>query len=338
MDRLTGVSGGTGFPRVSLLVLAYQQRGLIDHAVASAFAQDCEPIEIVLSDDGSSDGSHERLQELARSYAGPHRVVVRPREPNLGIGRHYSRLMELATGELLVTAAGDDASTPDRIRRLVETWDRNGRRADLIASHLIDMDAEGGLHDLIRVDDLGAWRSIEDWARKRPYVVGAGHAFTRRLMDRFGPLHADLAYEDQVMVFRALAMGGALTVDAPLVHYRRGGVSARPGFENAAQMTRWTLRQLDRWRAENEQLIADAEGIGFGARMRSHVDGALRRDRYLRTLLGRPPWRDRWHALREAAPLPLAWRLRKLIDSACPAATFRVRSALRRWRRGVPPP
>ena len=34
------------FPKVSLLVLTYQQRALLDSAVASAFAQDCEPIEI----------------------------------------------------------------------------------------------------------------------------------------------------------------------------------------------------------------------------------------------------------------------------------------------------
>ena len=64
------------FPNVSLLVLTYQQRALLDGAVASAFAQDCEPIEIVLSDDGSKDGSYERLLELAAAYRGPHRVVV----------------------------------------------------------------------------------------------------------------------------------------------------------------------------------------------------------------------------------------------------------------------
>ncbi len=324
-------------PRVSLLLLSYRQRAFLDRAVAAAFAQEGEAIEIVLSDDGSDDGSFERLQELAAAYRGPHRVVVRPRSANLGIAGHYNALLRFARGELLVTAAGDDVSAPDRVRRLADAWDANGRRADLIASHLIDMDAQGGLHDVIRVDDLVSWRGTGDWMRKRPYIVGAGHAFTRRMMERFGPLRADLSYEDQIMVFRAMSMGGAITVDAPLVHYRRGGASGKPGFASVEQMTRWTLGRLDRERAEVAQLLADAELADCAERMHAVLDPQIRRDRLMRVLLRRPPWRERWQALRDAAPVPLAWRLRKLIDTAAPDATFRIKRLLqllhrRTWR------
>lgn len=322
-----------GFPKVSLLVLTYQQRHLLDRAVASAFAQECEPIEIVLSDDGSTDGSFERLHELAAGYCGAHRVVVRPRTPNLGIAEHYNQLLRFASGDLLVTAAGDDVSTPNRVRSLVEAWDSNQRRADLIASHLNDMDTEGRLHGVIRVDDLAHWRGIDDWMRKRPYIVGAGHAFTRRSMQRFGNLLPAVAYEDQIMVFRATAMGGAITVDAPLVHYRRGGTSMQPRFDSAEEMGEWTERRLDRIRAEIEQLLADADVAGCSERMHALMARSLCRDRFLRTLLRRPPWPERWQALREATSLPLDWRLRKLLDLAFPNATLRVKSVLQLFHR-----
>jgi glycosyltransferase involved in cell wall biosynthesis len=312
-------------PAVSLLVLAYRQRHLLDDAVRAAFAQEGEPIEIVLSDDGSADGSHERLLALAAQYRGPHAVRVRPASARLGIGGHYNALMAFATGELLVTAAADDVSRPDRVRRLVEAWLADGRRADLIASHLVDMDGQGGLHGVIRVDELERWRGERDWWQQRPHVVGAGHAFTRRMMERFGPLRADLAYEDQAMAFRALMTGGGLTVDAPLVHYRRGGVSGRPVFDSVGAMTAWTRGRLDRWRAETLQLIDDAERLGLGERMRAAMDPALRRDRYLRVLLVRPPWQARWQALREAAPLPLGWRLRKLLAEAAPSLALQLK-------------
>jgi glycosyltransferase involved in cell wall biosynthesis len=321
------------FPKVSLLVLTYQQRALLDGAVASAFAQDCEPIEIVLSDDGSSDGSHERLLALAAAYRGPHRVLVRPRGPNLGIAEHYNQLHAYASGELFVTAAGDDASTPDRVRRLVDAWNVNGRRADLIASHLTDMDAAGHLHDTIRVDDLAAWPNIDAWIAKRPYIVGASHAYTRRMMDRFGGMDRAIAYEDQIMVFRAIASGGAITVDAPLVHYRRGGTSRQPGFDSVDQKAHWTERQLDRILAEMNQLIADAHVAGCAERMQSLMERPLHRDRYLRTLMRELPWRERWRALREAGDLPLGWRLRKLLHAAFPNATFHLKAVLQLFHR-----
>jgi glycosyltransferase involved in cell wall biosynthesis len=323
----------TTFPKVSLLVLTYQQRALLDGAVASAFAQDCEPIEIVLSDDGSSDGSYERLVELAAAYSGPHRVLVRPRSPNVGIAEHYNQLHAYASGELFVTAAGDDASTPDRVRRLVDAWNANGRRADLIASHLIDMDAAGGLHETMRADDLAEWRSIDDWFAKRPYIVGASHAYTRRMMDRFGPMDRAIAYEDQIMVFRAIASGGAITVDAPLVHYRRGGTSRRPSFDSVDHEAEWTERQMDRMLAEMTQLTADAYVAGCAERMHALMDRPLHRDRYLRVLRRRLPLRERWRALHEASKLPLGWRLRKLLHSVFPNATFLVKTVLQLFHR-----
>lgn len=321
------------FPKVSLLVLTYQQRSLLDGAVLSAFAQDCEPIEIVLSDDGSTDGSRERLEELAAGYRGPHRVIVRPPSRNLGIADHYNHLLRFASGELLITAAGDDVSTPDRVRRLVAAWEATGRRADLVASHLIDMDPQGGLHGVIRVDDLARWRGLDDWMVKRPYIVGASHAFTRRMMERFGDMLSAVAYEDQIMVFRAIASGGAVVVDAPLVHYRRGGTSMMPRFDSAQDMNHWTERQLDRMVAEMRQLLADADVVGCGPRMSALMELPLARDRFLRTLLRRPPWGERWQAFAEAGALATDWRLRKLLHSAFPNATLRVKAVLQIFHR-----
>lgn len=321
------------FPSVSLLVLAYNQRELLDRAVASAFAQDCAPIEIILSDDGSSDGSFERMQELAASYRGPHRVRARRNDGNVGIGEHYNQVIATASGELLVTAAGDDVSTPDRVRRLVAAWDATERRADLIASDVLDLDHRGRLHDVIRVDDLSRWRGVDDWMMKRPYIIGAGHAFTRRSMEHFGPLTKSIAYEDQITVFRAICQGGAVTVSVPLVHYRRGGTSGRPNFDTAQDMESWSARQIDRMLAEMQQLIADADVAGCGERMRAVMDSPMQRNRYLRALQRRPPWPERLQALRDAATLPLGWRLRKMLHTVFPNATLRVKSILQLFHR-----
>ena len=211
-------------PRASLLLLAYNQERFVEEAARSCLAQESEPLEIVFSDDASSDRTHEILATVAAAYRGPHRVVVRRNETNLGITGHYNRLVEASCGELLITAAGDDTSHPERAARLLAAWDATGGRADLVSSHLVDIDADGVEHGVLKVDDLAAVGGVDGWLRHRPFIVGAGHAFTRRMMQTFGPLDPQVHHEDQIMVFRALASGGAVTVDAPLVRYRRGGV------------------------------------------------------------------------------------------------------------------
>lgn len=213
-------------PRISLLVLTYNQATVVETAVQSCLAQVGEPLEIVLSDDASTDGTYALLLEMAAAYRGPHQVRVRRNPQNLGIGAHYNAAIEDSAGQLLVTAAGDDISLPHRVQTLAAAWDASGQKADLLASHLVDMSADGLDMGKIHVDDLARWKRPEDWVRKRPYVVGASHAFTRRLHERFGPIRADLPYEDQAMALRASCMGGGITVQEALVRYRRGGASA----------------------------------------------------------------------------------------------------------------
>jgi hypothetical protein len=81
------------------------------------------------------------------------------------------------------------------------------------------------------------------------------------------------------------------------------------------------------------QLIADARVAGCAERMQALMELPLHRDRYLRTLTRGLPWRERWRALREAGDLPLDWRLRKLLHSAFPNATFRLKGMLQLFHR-----
>jgi len=107
----------TPSPRITLAVLAYNQSATIDTAVQSALGQQCEPVEVLLSDDASPDDTFDKMQAAASAYTGPHQVVVRRNARNLGIGEHYNEVMRAARGRLIVMMAGDDISTPDRVAR-----------------------------------------------------------------------------------------------------------------------------------------------------------------------------------------------------------------------------
>lgn len=278
----------TNRPSITLAMLAYNQSAVIDAAIASALAQTGEPIEILLSDDASPDDTFDRMQAQATAYRGPHQVIARCNPVNLGLGGHVNAVMQAARGELVLLMAGDDLCLPERAQRVREAWEASGRKVDLIASHVIDMSLEGEDLGVLRVDDLAQWRGVDDWARRRPHVIGAAHAVTRRLFERFGPMATDCLLEDQVNTLRAVCAGGACTVDAPLLRYRRGGVSSRQVDADGAALRSRLKRLAERHLALHRQWQRDATQAGCLDTVLAATDRVAQREAFLAALLADP--------------------------------------------------
>ncbi len=319
-------------PAAAVLLLAYRQADVVAQAAHSVLAQACEPIEIILSDDASPDATGAILEAVAASYQGPHQVRVRRGQQNLGIAGHYNALIEMTQAPLLITAAGDDLSAPDRVARLLAAWRASGERLDLIASHLQGMRQDGTPTQIVPVDDLAQWPNAAAWLARRPHVIGAAQAFTRRIMERFGPFDPRIAYEDQITTFRAIVSGGAMTIPEPLVHYRQGGVSTRQAMLTAEDLTGWMRTQNGRLVAEMEQLLHDAAVAGLEDAVQAQLRTPLARARYLWALSQAPDAPARRALLREHGELPLAWRLRKFFKLNYPgfnAGVNRLRARLK---------
>lgn len=214
-------------PRASLTVIAYGQEAYVRETIAAAFAQTYAPLEIVLSDDCSPDGTYRIMQEMAAAYDGPHAVILNRNPTNLGIVRNAERAMALAGGDLIVENSGDDISVPHRVARLVEVWLASGRRAKAIHSARRRMDPEGGLHEVMEDARVLAGMTPLEVIRDHGTLVGATLAWSREVFDVFGPVSPVALLHDFPIAFRAALMGDIVYVPEPLVHYRVGGISSR---------------------------------------------------------------------------------------------------------------
>jgi glycosyltransferase involved in cell wall biosynthesis len=326
----------TDRPFVSVLLITYRQRETIGDALRSLLAQTWQPLEIIASDDASGDGTWEAMCAAAEGYAGPHRLQLNRNEANLGIGAHLSRLAQMARGELLVVAAGDDVSLPRRVQRIVEAWLAHDRRPDVIASALADIDAEGRVHGEIVPTDLSCYTSLAQWAAEPPHVVGAAQAWTKRLFDRFGPLPPGTVAEDLVMVFRAIGSGGAITLREPLVQYRRGGISRRRRNLHAHDVIERLLKNNRHALVETEQMLRDARLMGRCDEVGPHLERMLERERFIAALFGAGSMLQKLRIAVRSNRQPLALRLRLLTYAAAPwllapfFALKRVVASLRR--------
>jgi cellulose synthase/poly-beta-1,6-N-acetylglucosamine synthase-like glycosyltransferase len=107
-------------PLVTFALFAYNQEEYVRRAVQGAFSQTYSPLEIILSDDCSSDRTFAIMEEMAREYRGPHLVLVRKNHLNLRPYSHVLEAVKVSRGDPIVLAAGDDVSKPDRVQKIVE--------------------------------------------------------------------------------------------------------------------------------------------------------------------------------------------------------------------------
>ena len=252
-------------PLVTFAVIAYNQERFIREAVEGAFAQTYEPLEIILSDDGSPDRTYAIMEEMAAAYTGPHKVVLNRNEPNLGLVGHVNRIFTLSSGDLICVNAGDDFSRPDRVEVLYTRWQANGHRHDIMHSSVCAIDENSSSQGYKSPpQNLKECLSItEKYAQGKQEAFGSTFAYTRRLINKFGPIPDFAEVEDRPMVFRASLAGGLLFVDEPLVYYRIGGVSS-PKQEALGQLILFggRIKTLS-WRVSSAKCyLADLETLG----------------------------------------------------------------------------
>lgn len=245
-------------PLLTFGLCAYQQERFIREAVEGAFAQTYAPLQIILSDDCSADRTYEIMEEMAKTYKGPHRIVLNRNEPNCGLGEHINRVMELCEGELMVIAAGDDVSLPHRVEALWARWQTAGRPVGSIFSDAIEMAEDGapiGYSTVPRSESVSLERILKG---ERGPVIGCAHAWHRKVFEVFGPLRAGVVNEDGAIFCRSTLLGSVRHIHEPLVRHRIHGANTGAGGRSEA-VTAEGLRRF--WKASFTRDIALFENL-----------------------------------------------------------------------------
>ena len=214
-----------GGPLVSFVVFAYNQEKYIREAVEGAFAQTYEPLEIFISDDSSSDRTFEIILDLTSNYSGPHKVTSLRNKVNLGFAEHISTVMNFVSGELIVSADGDDISYPDRTERIVEQWLNNNKESGSIFS-LYDSISHGGHITYHKItDNLALKYRLQDRDAAIVKVLcigtlGCALAWTKDVFIIFGNLDRQSIHQDITIPLRSIMLGSVTFMQEPLVLYR----------------------------------------------------------------------------------------------------------------------
>ena len=236
-------------PLVTFALFAYNQEQYIREAIEGAFSQTYEPLEIILSDDKSSDRTFEIMQEMAEKYKGPHKVVIRQSEVNFGTALHVQAVANLSKGKLIVIAAGDDISESDRCKEIVDLWLLKEKPIACIHS-AITYFGESLEKSFIRSP---RHESITDQDRSLRYLkndeipfFSATCAYSIELFQNYKSFMGGSIIEDGIMSVRSLLVSQILSINKPLVRQRKVLESGGTGykFSNPERWNRYIVSRI----------------------------------------------------------------------------------------------
>lgn len=109
---------------VSIGLPVHNGAGRIEGAVKSVLAQDHDPLQLVICDNASTDGTEEFCRELART---DDRVIYRRHPQNIGLFNNFVSTLRFAEGEFFRWISDDDALEPRCVSRSLAAFAEDPR-------------------------------------------------------------------------------------------------------------------------------------------------------------------------------------------------------------------
>lgn len=214
-------------PLVSFCIISYNQENFILDALEGAVSQEYENLEIIVSDDCSKDSTQQKIDDFVATYNGPHKIIVNKNQPNLGIAKHVNRILyELCHGEIILMAAGDDKSLPNRTQMSVDYFNRF---PEITSLSFLTQATDEHLNPKIDYEETSYRPHTFTILTLNDYIQtnigcfsGDSRALRRSVIDSFPPLSYAKS-EDYFLYLRSLMIGSICYIREPALLRRLHG-------------------------------------------------------------------------------------------------------------------
>lgn len=207
-------------PLVSVIIASYNHEKYIEASIASVAAQTYRNVELLVVDDGSSDGSVELLRGLQAKYGFDLRV-----QQNQGLSRTLNEAITRARGNLIVPFGSDDIMLPQRLEKQVaHMWDKP--EVGICAGNIEIIDSNGRVMPgkEQRKRDLPFRRLDFDdlFLDRKPGPMAPTLMFRREALEKVGGFDPDIRLEDVYIELAVTKAGYVIDIlGEVLAQYRK---------------------------------------------------------------------------------------------------------------------
>lgn len=274
---------------LTLVIPVYNMERLLKRCMDTMLAQTCRDFEIILVDDGSTDGSG----AMCDAYAAAHPDLIRViHKPNGGLSSARNAGMDAAKGEFIVFPDPDDWVEPDYVRHLLEL--QREYQADLVCTGYYIATDDGSVPgsadgETVLLSRTQARKGLllppkmSGFAWNKLYRLSTIRACNLRFLDDTGTT------EDLDFVYRYLAHGERVC-HAPALrtyhYYQRPGAATHSGFSRKKLGSLHTYKKImddsAAWcpelkSAAEEELCVTAVNLLWAWEMGGRMDREARR-------------------------------------------------------------
>lgn len=216
--------------RVSVALCTYNGEAFLAEQLASIDRQTVLPGEIVISDDGSTDGTSAIVERFAGASSVPVRFLRNPTA--LGVTRNFESAIRATDGDLVVLSDQDDVWRPDRLERALAAFDARPE-LQMVCSDARLVGADGASLGTTLFASLSIGPHERDGIRagdafgvllRRNLVTGATAMLRREVFDAAVPFPAPWVHDEWLAIVAA-SRGPVELLDEPLVDYRQHGAN-----------------------------------------------------------------------------------------------------------------
>lgn len=128
------------YPKVSIIMGIYNCEKYLSESINSIINQSFRNWELIMCDDGSTDGTLEVANRFSEIYPEKIKVICNPK--NMGLNYTLNHCLQYAKGRYIARQDGDDISITDRLEKEVKFLDENKDYA-LVGTDMILFDSNG---------------------------------------------------------------------------------------------------------------------------------------------------------------------------------------------------
>ena len=260
-------------PLFSVVVISFNQEDLICQTLDSILSQTYPNIELIISDDNSTDGTLQKIEHWVKeNKARFDSVTIVSSKENSGISGNLNRGIEKASGEYIREIAGDDLMPADALAKMAEFFSENPEANVGLGSHVPFVVQEGKIL-FLRVTPKKKYRKLQKKNCREQFsflatsskIAGGDLFFRKGFFEKHGFFFPENRNcEDWPFILRFLLQGERIFfMEEDVLFYRRHSrsISASAFREENTRVFEEQIQVLQNWVLPNVELLSTRDRL-----------------------------------------------------------------------------